>query len=124
MTSDVIGKADLGAFTLFVELLEVTIADIARGMVCGYCSGMGEMLAPVSLTEKAAEDWKAAEGALLFVRCWRYFVICDNMRLHPQEVMREAKRRAGNGTWVRTGPPMRRRKYARRPSQKREKLNN
>ena len=78
------------------------------------------MLAPVSLTEKAAEDWKEAERALLFVGCWQYLEVCDSMRLHPQEVMREARRRAGRGTWVRVGPPMRRRKYARRPSTKRE----
>ena len=35
MTSEAIIRADLGAFTLFVEMMEMTISDIARGMVCG-----------------------------------------------------------------------------------------
>jgi len=121
MTFDVMIKADLGAFTLFAEMLEITISDIARGLVCGYCSKEGRMLAPCGLTEKAADDWRDAEGALLFLGCWRYVEVCDSMWVHPGEVMREALRRSDNGNWVKTGPPVRVRKYKRRPSQKRER---
>lgn len=105
MTSIQIDRSGLGAYALFCEMLEMTVSDIAKGMILGYCDLWGMMLPPqVMLSDKTGAEYQDTAAALKWLRSEEYQEFCDGMKLHPGEVMREAKRRYGQGYWGGLGP--------------------
>ena len=91
---------------MFCEMLEVTVSDIAKGMILGYCDLWGRMLPPqVILSDKTGKEYQDVVDALKWLGSEEYLEFCDGMQLHPGEVMREAKRRCGRGVWGPTWRP-------------------
>jgi len=97
-------RSDLPAFAVFASLLEMTVSDIAQGMIDGNCTPEGAMLPPSYLmTETDAARWAATSESLAWLKKESYSKLCDEMGLHPEEVIREAKRRWRQGSAMRDG---------------------
>jgi len=104
MTTDKLIKNDLPAFAVFAEMMELTVSDIARGMIDGHCTPEGMMQPPAYLiVEKAAAEYVAAREGLHWVRTESFRILCDSMGLHPEEMLKEARRRYRTGSAMRDG---------------------